>query len=133
MLNFESKNSNEFLNLSHLDYPFSYKLRFLDNFKNNNSSIDLIETFNYIAGIEVKSIEKKFNQNIPYIFVKGKRNGKKTIIVWREKGNGFDPVKDKEFVEKRIIKEEYEEILVNGNSLIEEARSIDEIFKTNIK
>ncbi len=132
MLNFETKNGAEFLNLSELDHPFNFKLKFVDTYGTKDSNIDLIETFNYIAGVNVKSMERKLDQNMQYVVVKGQMKGKEVIIVWREKGNDFDPVRDKEFVEKEIIKGEYVEILVNGNSLIKEAKSIDEVFKSNI-
>jgi len=132
MLEFESKGSNVFLNLDALDNPFNYKLKFEENNELKEKGIDLVETFNYLAGINVKSIKKMASGPINYVIVKGYRNEKEVIVIWRNKPDGFDPVKDKEFIEKEIIKEEYDEILVNGNSLVKGAKSIDEIFKTNM-
>jgi len=132
MLEFESKGSNVFLNLDALDNPFDYKLKFEENNELKEKGIDLVETFNYLAGINVKSIKKMASGPINYVIVKGYRNEKDVIVIWRNKPDGFDPVKDKEFIEKEILKEEYDEILVNGNSLVKGAKSIDEIFKTNM-
>ena len=132
MLEFESKGSKVFLNLEALDNPFEYKLKFEDNNEQKEKNIDLVETFNYLAGITVKSIKKMANGLITYVIVKGYRNEKDVIVIWRNKPDGFDPEKDKEFIEKEILKEEYDEILVNGNSLVKDAKSIDEIFKTNM-
>jgi len=132
MLEFESKGSNVFLNLDALDNPFEYKLKFEENNELKEKNIDLVETFNYLAGITVKSIKKVANGPITYVIVKGYRNEKDVIVIWRNKPEGFDPVKDKEFIEKEILKEEYDEILVNGNSLVKGAKSIDEIFKTSM-
>ena len=72
------------------------------------------------------------NSPITYVVVKGYRNEKDVIVIWRNKPESFDPVKDKEFIEKEILKEDYDEILVNGNSLVKGAKSIDEIFKTSM-
>lgn len=132
MLEFESKGSNVLLNLDALDNPFDYKLKVESENEFKETSIDLIETFNYIAGVQVKSVRKLQDKKVDYIVVKGLRNDKETIIIWRNKTDGFDPKKDKEFVKKEILKEEYDEILVNGNSLIEDAKSIDEVFKSNM-
>ncbi len=132
MLEFESKGSKVLLNIDALDNPFDYKLKFEENNELKEKSIDLVETFNYLAGITVKSIKKIVNGTITYIIVKGYRNEKDVIVIWRNKPDGFDPLKDKDFIEKEILKDDYDEILVNGNSLVKDAKSIDEIFKTNM-
>ncbi len=132
MLEFESKGSKVLLNLDALDNPFEYKLKVEKDNEFKETNIDLVETFNYIAGINVKSIKKMRDDKVNYVVVKGHRNEKDVIVIWRNKNDGFNPKKDKEFVEKEILKEEYDEILVNGNSLIEDAKSVDEIFKANI-
>lgn len=132
MLEFESKDNNVFLNLDALDDPFNYKLIIESNNVKKEIAVDLVETFNYIAGIEVKSIKKLKNDLIDYIVVKGKKEERNIIIIWRNKNNNFNPVKDKDFILKEIIKEEYDEILVNGNFLVPNAKSIDEILKANM-
>lgn len=132
MLDFESRDNNVFLNLDALSNPFEYKLKVENNNEMKELNIDLIETFNYIAGIDVKSIQKKQDQKIDYIIVKGQRNEKEVIVIWRNISDAFDPKQDKEFVQKEILTEEYDEILVNGNSLIPDAKSVDEIFKANM-
>ncbi|WP_424353547.1 site-specific DNA-methyltransferase [Methanosarcina mazei] len=132
MLDFESRDNNVFLNLDSLSNPFEYKLKVENNNEMKELNIDLIETFNYIAGIDVKSIQKKKDQEVDYIIVKGQRNEKEVIVIWRNKSDAFDPKQDKEFVQKEILTEVYDEILVNGNSLIPDAKSVDEIFKANM-
>ncbi len=128
MLEFEAKDNNVFLNLDAIDNPFEYKLKI----ENKECNIDLIETFNYIAGIDVKSIQRKQNMKVDYVIVKGQRKDKDVIVIWRNKTDGFDPKNDKEFVETEILKEEYDEIFVNGDSLMADAKSVDEILKSNM-
>jgi adenine-specific DNA-methyltransferase len=132
MLDFESKDSNVFLNLNALDNPFEYKLKVEHNNEVREFNVDLIETFNYIAGIYVRNVQKKQDDKIDYIIVKGQRDEKDVVVIWRNKSEGFDPIRDKEFVQKEMTLEDFDEILVNGNSLIPNAKSIDEIFKANM-
>lgn len=132
MLEFESRDSNVFLNIESLENPFNYKLKVEKNNESQEQNIDLVETFNYLAGIFVKSIQKLSNNKKEYVVVKGKRDGKDIIVIWRNTADNFDPIKDKEFIVNEILKEEYDEILVNGNSLVPEAKSLDVIFKENM-
>lgn len=132
MLEFETKQSNVFLNLSDLDNPFEYKLKVEENNEIKEYNVDLIETFNYIYGIDVKSIQMRQDKTINYVIVKGQRNEKDIVIIWRDKSDSFNPEQDKKFIETEILTEEFDEILTNGNSLVQDAKSIDEIFKANM-
>ena len=133
MLDFESKDSSVFLNCDQLNFPFEYVLSTYFSGAIQDLRVDLVETFNYIMGIEVSSIERKFNGSQMYLIIKGKRNDKKIIVIWTTKDQTFDPVQDKEFTESEILShEQFEEIYVNGNSLINNAISLDKIFKSKI-
>ncbi len=133
MLNFETKDSNVFLNIDLLDNPFDYKLDIEEQNQIKTYNVDLIETFNYLAGIFVDKIIKKQENSVDYIIVKGNREEKKVIVIWRNKNDSFDPKQDKEFVEKKILADdEYDEIFVNGSSLIKKAISLDVIFKKSM-
>lgn len=132
MLSFESRENNVFLNLEHLTDPFNYKLKFIENDEVKEKSIDLVETFNYIANVNVSSISLKKDGDRKYKIVKGLIENRNTIIIWRDLVNNFDEKKDKEFVEKEILTEEFEEIYVNSNSVIKGAKILDDIFKAKL-
>ena len=132
MLEFETKQNSVFLNLSDLESPFKYKLKAEENNEIKEYNVDLIETFNYIYGIDVKSIRKKQDKTVNYVIVKGQRDEKDIVIIWRDKSDNFNPEQDKKFIETEILTEEFDEILINGNSLVQDAKSIDEIFKANM-
>jgi len=133
MLDFETRESTVFLNLDLFDNPFEYKLEVEENNEKKIFNVDLVETFNYIAGIFVDKIVKKQDNGVDYIIVKGIREEKKVIVIWRNKKDLFDPERDKEFVEKDIIANaEYDEIFTNGSSLIENAITLDGIFKKSM-
>jgi len=64
--------------------------------------------------------------------LRGKREEKSVLVIWRNKQDPFDPVRDKEFIEQEIGSDEYDEILVNGNSLVKGANPLDDVFKENM-
>jgi adenine-specific DNA-methyltransferase len=132
MLEFESKGSNVLLNLDMFDNPFEYKIKVEENNEIIEKNVDLIETFNYIYGIDVKSIQKKKNLTTCYIIVKGQRKEKDIIVIWRDKSDDFNPEEDKKFIETEVLTEDFDEIFTNGTSLVKEAKSVDEIFKTKL-
>lgn len=132
MLEFESRDNNVFLNLDNLDNPFNYVLKIEQDNEIKEQKIDLIETFDYIAGINVNKIYKTNNENVNYVVVRGKRNGKSIIVIWRNKDDKFDPIADKEFIENNILTEPVDEIFINGNSLVINAKPLDEVFKANM-
>ncbi|MGC9110233.1 MAG: DNA methyltransferase, partial [Caldimicrobium sp.] len=48
MLEWETKNSNTFLNLEKLKNPFNYKLKIIEDYQQKEVKADVIETFNYL-------------------------------------------------------------------------------------
>ena len=133
MLDFETKESSVLLNLDQLENPFEYKLEVEKNNVKKTINANIIETFNYLAGIFVDKIIKKQDNSVDYTIVTGMREEKKIIVIWRNKNDTFDPKRDKEFVEKKVIaNDEYDEIFVNGSSLIENAISLDGMFKKSM-
>jgi len=131
MLEFESRESKVFLNLDELKNPFDYTMKIEENNEQMNKKIDLIETFNYIYGIDVETIYSKKNGDTKYVFVRGKKEDKNILIIWRNKTDGFSPEDDREFLDNEI-NEEYDEILMNGCPTLNGAESIDEIFKNKL-
>lgn len=131
MLEFESRDSRVFLNLDELANPFAYKLKIEKDNEIQEKNIDLVETFNYIAGIKVDSINKKTEEDLDYVFVRGTRKDKKVIVIWRNKAENFSAEKDREYLQNEI-EEDYDEIFMNGCPTLNEAKSIDEEFKNKI-
>jgi len=113
------------MNLEHLESPFDYRL----NIDGKETNIDLVETFNYVAGIYVSKIEQLENKKQKYIIVKGKRKNKKVIVIWRNVKE-IDRKEDKMFIESIISDED--EIFVNSDSLVKNATPLDIIFKEEL-
>ena len=133
MYPFESKDSDGFLNIDKLDCPFSYKMKVMTDNGVIFSEIDLIETFNYILGIYPTKISFNCIDLRKYVWIEGILDVKFVIVIWRPTDNNFDPLKDKEIIEKQILRTRpFDRIFLNGNYLIENAESIEFFFKKNI-
>lgn len=134
LFNTETMGSLSRLNLSQFENPFEYKLKILDtnstrdNKSHPNKIIDIIETFNYLLGINVIDI-RVFNNDVYYKTIRGFKSGKKYIIIWRAIKE-LDFEKDKEFIESQIIKDEiYDYIYINGASFVDNHLLIEGEFK----
>ncbi|MFH2106487.1 MAG: DNA methyltransferase [Candidatus Micrarchaeota archaeon] len=132
MLEFESKESKVFLNIDALSNPFDYKLKIEKDNEVREHNVDLIETFNYMAGIEVDKIFTDKNEKTDYVFVKGTKGEKDVLVIWRNTGKSFDPEKEKKWLLSGILKEKYDEVFTNGNSLIPGAKTVEEVIRTNM-
>jgi adenine-specific DNA-methyltransferase len=129
MLEFETKQSETLLNVAKLDAPFDYTLH--RHGKDKPMPVDLPETFNYLIGLHVASRRVHENKGTRYLVYRGRAEGRETVIVWRTtRGWGQKEFEaDKEFLEKHKLTQGAEDILVNSDSFIPGACSLDPIFK----
>lgn len=131
MLEFETRDSNTFLNIDAMKDPFNYKLKIIDNYEPKTVSVDLVETYNYLIGLHVSkinSLKNKDDKERKYMIVKGKCGSRTVIVIWRNT-KALDPQKDKEFITGNILDTHYDEVHINGDNLIENAVLIEEQFK----
>ncbi|MEM2966759.1 MAG: site-specific DNA-methyltransferase [Candidatus Nitrosocaldaceae archaeon] len=127
-LSWETKNSNTFLNIDEMEDPFNYKLNIIDNYQKKRVNVDVIETFNYLFGLHVEKVFARKDNGKQYIFVIGSKEGVKVAIVWRNRKD-IDYKKDKIFVEEILTEIKPDRILINGDSIVAGAESIEPIFK----
>ena len=129
MLDFETKNSMSRLNIDCFKNPFNYILKVDDGGKIVEKKVDLVETFNYLIGLQVKEIKFFENEVGKYIVVHGYNpNEVDVTVVWRDTEN-LDFKKDKNFVEDFILKKfPAEKIYINGDSHVENGVPIEEEF-----
>jgi len=129
MLEWETKNSKTFLNIDEMKDPFNYKLWILENYDRKIVNADLVETFNYLLGVNISKY-KVFQENgRKYVFVFGEKDGKRIVIVWRSIKD-IDFEKDKEIIEENLKDFEPDEIYINGEAVIKEFRHIEPLFKS---
>lgn len=83
MLDFESRKS--VINTDNFHKPFDYKLRLAVDSSGASElrKVDLVETFNYLLGLEVEAQDRHLEKG--YVMVEGKlRNSARVLVVWRD-------------------------------------------------
>lgn len=132
MLQWETKGSATLLNVAALDRPFDYRLRLNGGGEDAEVPIDLPETFNYLFGLAVNSRRIYDDDGRRYLVYSGNtRDGRNAVVIWRN-ADGWtleDRERDRDFVEARGMTAGADEIYVNGDSMVKDARSLDALFK----
>lgn len=116
MLDIESKGS--LLSVADFAKPFDYQLKITSDSAGayTNQPIDLIDTFNYLIGLNVQHIDYQLERG--YVFIEGTlRTGEKTLVFWRDTSViGYDKLE--ETLEKLKVNQrdsEYKIIYINGD------------------
>jgi len=128
MLECETKNSKTFLNIDEMRDPFNYKLWILENYDRKIVNVDLIETFNYLLGLNVNRYKVIEENGRKYVMVFGNKGGKRVAIVWRSIKD-IDFEKDKKIIEDNLKEFKPDEIYINGEALVKGFRHIEPMFK----
>jgi adenine-specific DNA-methyltransferase len=123
-LDVETTGSPSLLDTAQFRDPFSYQLQIATRTAGETkpTTIDLVETFNWLIGLNVKHIDHKKG----FVMVTGeKRDGGRTLIVWRTLSD--DPVADNEALHKYLDRisvnpadTEFAFIYVNGSHTLED-------------
>lgn len=157
MLSNETENSTSLLNIDMFQNPFEYKMKIANGLETQVTAVDLVETFNYLLGIEVIRNERKerYNaiedksSNVPgavklssskegeYVFkeIEGRTlNGDKILVIWRTLTD--DIVKDNAALDAYFLKKKYStqdfefnRIYVNGDNNLQNLKLDEERWK----
>lgn len=157
MLDQETANSPSLLNIDMFQNPFEYKMKIADGFETKITNIDLVETFNYLIGLNVQHMGEKEYFNVesdskasyegavklvpdkegPFIFktIEGTlRSGEKVLVIWRtmtgdiEKDNAaLDAYLKKKQINTKDF--EYDIIYVNGDNNLQNLKLDEEHWK----
>ncbi len=117
MLDIESKGS--ILSVADFAKPFDYQLKITSDSAGayTTQPIDLIDTFNYLIGLNVQNIDYQLERG--YVFIEGTlRTGEKTLVFWRDTSViGYDKL-EKTLLERLKVNpkdREYQLIYLNGD------------------
>jgi len=100
--------------------------------------VDLVETFNYLLGIQVRKVRAFEDNGRLYRAVLGDKNGKRVAIVWRStvglEDNEEALMKDKAYIETTVLpgllgEAKPDRLLVNGSCFVKDAEAIEPEFK----
>lgn len=131
MLDTESQQS--LLNIESFNHPFDYKLNIATGAvgESKPTNIDLLETFNYLIGLQVKTIQTIRGYKVVTGLTPA---GERALIIWRdltEKSNGdLEEFFRKQDYNPRDM--EFDLIYVNGDNNLENLRRPDETWKVRL-
>lgn len=118
LLDMESRGSKSLVSDAAFKKPFDYNLEIHEGMRDSEEkSMDLIETFHYLLGVEVNSYWHGEHQERKYVVTRGRieSSGEEILTVWRDR-EGVDLGKEAEWFKDRFETSEVDKIYVNGES-----------------
>jgi len=134
MLKWETRASETLLNVEKLARPFSYKLHIHADGQTREIVADIPETFNYLLGLYVQTRQVHDDDGRRYLVYRGRIDHRQIAVIWRET-EGWqkaDLERDKKFVVAQKLTEGADEVFVNGDSSIPEAKALEPVFKARM-
>ena len=143
MLKWETRASETLLNVENLARPFGYKLRIHADLSACNAQAggqtrekvaDIPETFNYLLGLHVQTRRVYEDDGRRYLIYRGRIDHRQIVVIWRET-EGWqkaDLERDKKFVAEQNLTEGADEVFVNGDSFIPNAKALEPLFKARM-
>ncbi|MDZ7816703.1 MAG: hypothetical protein U5N86_12155 [Planctomycetota bacterium] len=134
MLKWETRKSETLLNVEQLAKPFSYKLTVAKGDDTVDKTVDLPETFNYLLGLHVSTRKVYDDDGRRYLVYRGRIDHRRIAVIWRET-EGWqkkDLERDKKFVAEQKLAEGADEVFVNGDSFIPNAKALEPVFKARM-
>lgn len=129
MLNLETEGS--VLDIRAFSHPFDYTLSVLRDDERTSVPVDLVETFNYLLGLRVKTRDRK--RGVLEI-VGLSPEGETVLVLWRNvdevDNDALDDWFQKQGYNARDL--EFQTIYVNGDNNIENQRRPDETWKVRL-
>lgn len=130
MLDVESRGS--LLQTGMFRKPFGYSIKTTEHNEQKESEVDLVETFNYLIGLEVESIQLIRG----YVVVTGITNSEseKTLVIWRDLDE-HDNASLNEFFDKMQFStrdSEFDRIYVNGDNNLQNLKGEEQQWKVSL-
>ena len=134
MIRWETRESETLLNIEQLAKPFSYKLTVANGDETIDKTVDIPETFNYLLGLHVSTRKVYDDDGRRYLVYHGRIDHRRIAVIWRET-EGWqkkDLERDKKFVAEQKLAESADEVFVNGDSFIPNAKALEPVFKARM-
>ncbi len=128
MLDVETDGSASLLNINEFTKPFDYKLKITRNNETQIVKVDLPETFNYLIGLIVETIDEV--QGFKVITGKSLQD-EKLLVIWRNTQEKDNKTLDEFFLKQQYNTRdnEFDRIYVNGDNNLENLKVSDEKWK----
>jgi len=134
MLKWETRRSETLLNVEKLAKPFNYKLTVAKDGESAEKMVDIPETFNYLLGLHVTTRKVYDDGGLRYLVYRGQIDHRQVTVIWRNT-DGWqkkDMERDKKFVAEQELTEGADEVFVNGDSFIPNAKALEPVFKARM-
>ncbi|TAE83840.1 MAG: site-specific DNA-methyltransferase [Alphaproteobacteria bacterium] len=131
MLDVESRGSQSLLNIDAFADPFAYKLRITRNDDTQMVNVDLVETFNYLLGLTIRTVHR---DKKGIVTVTGKNaSAESCLIIWRNTLEVDNTTLDTWFGTRYPSKDfEFDAIYVNGDNNIENMKLTEDHWKVRL-
>ena len=132
MLQWKTKGSATFLNVAALERPSDYKLKLNGNADGEEITADIPETFNYLLGLAVRTRRIYDDEGRRYLVYTGRtRDRREAVVIWRntEGWTLEDRERDRDFVAAHDMTAGADDIWMNGDTMVKDARPLDTLFK----
>lgn len=129
MMDLETQGS--LLNVSDFEHPFDYEMKITRDGETKTVKVDLVETFNYLIGLNIKTIESIRG----VVAIRGRnREGENILVLWRDTTVVDNKTLDNWFEKQNYstLDMEFDTIYVNGNNNLENLRKGDETWKVRL-
>ncbi len=128
MLDVEAEGSQSLLNIEAFTNPFDYQMMITNGTESKLTNVDLVETFNYLIGLHVKTIDMIKGIKV----ITGTlRTGENTLVIWRNtKEVTNEQLED--FFKKQGYNTrdfEFERVYVNGDNHLENLKLAENKWK----
>ncbi|MCE1187632.1 MAG: site-specific DNA-methyltransferase [Ignavibacteria bacterium] len=127
-LDVETEGSASLLNIEQFEDPFNYYLNITRNNEMKPTKVDLVETFNYLLGLVVNTIDELDGFRV----ITGELlNSEKILVIWRNTREKNNEDLNSFFSRIRVnIKDsEFDRIYVNGDNFLENMKIGEEKWK----
>jgi adenine-specific DNA-methyltransferase len=134
MLKWEARGSETLLDVAQLSQPFDYKLHIHAGGQTTVKPVDIPETFAYLLGLHVQTRRAYDDRGRRYLVYRGRIDQRTVVVIWRETESWgqADYERDRQFVAEQKLTEGADEVFVNGDSLIPNARALEPLFKARM-
>lgn len=129
MLDMES--NDHLFNIEMFRNPFGYQLKVTENNELVPTTVDLVETFNYLIGLYVERIQRVKEIK----FVEGTtREGDKTLVIWRnlEATDNAETQRTFRKIYDTVRSMEFDQIYINGDHHFDNLRQGEDSFKVKL-
>lgn len=130
----ETETRDSLLNLKMFTNPFNMSLKTTKDNELVETKVDMVETFNYLIGLNVETEDWFEDENICVVQGKTHRGGLKTLVIWRN-CEEIDNERLCRFFERmdfRTRDTEFDLIYVNGDNTLPNLRRDEENWKVEL-